>query len=235
MPTTEKPDADADPATGHDDPGHDDPGHDGAPLGSIGELLAEDAHRIAHHEPVLAPHDLSRIARFDDAVDRAFDRVRGREPSDRIIYAVSELADFSLLWHLVGWSKAVTGSDEDLEAAVRLSVLLGLESVIVNAGVKSLFKRERPVYQGERPHALRVPLTTSFPSGHASAAVVAALLLSDRTKAAPLYWGLAGFVAASRVHVRIHHASDVIGGAVLGAAIGLTLRKVWPHPRRRRN
>lgn len=243
MPTTDEPEALTDPADANRavsdppapvdadaDAGHDEDHH----VDSLGELLAEDARLVAHHEPALPPHDLGPVARFDDAVDRAFDRFRGREPSDRVVYAVSELADFSLLWHLVGWSKALAGSDEDLEAAVRLSALLAIESVIVNVGIKSLFKRERPVYQGERPHPLRVPLTTSFPSGHASAAVVSAILLSDRTKAAPLYWGLAGFVAASRVHVRIHHASDVLGGAVVGAGIGLALRKIWPHPRRRR-
>ncbi len=233
MSTTDDPEAPIHPATVGGG-GSTSDGHDGAPIETLRELIAEDAQLLAHHEPVLPPHDLSLVSRFDDAVDRAFDLVRGREPSDRIVYAVSELADFSLLWHLVGWSKALAGSDEDLEAAVRLSILLGLESVIVNAGVKSLFKRERPVYQGERPHPLRVPMTTSFPSGHASAAVVSALLLADRTKAAPLYWGLAGFVAASRVHVRIHHASDVLGGAVVGAGIGLALRRIWPHPRRRR-
>lgn len=198
-------------------------------------FLETDASLITHHQPALPPHDLGPIARFDDAVDRAFDRVRGHEPSDRIVYAVSELADFSLLWHLVGWTQALRGSDDDLEAAVRLSAWLAVESAIVNGGVKSLFKRERPVYQGERPHRLRVPLTTSFPSGHASAAVVSALLLSERSKAWPLYWGLAGFVAASRIHVRIHYASDVIGGAAVGLTLGLAFRKLWPHPAKRRH
>jgi undecaprenyl-diphosphatase len=152
-----------------------------------------DAHIV---EP---PHELGPIHRFDDAVDRALDRVRGHEPSDRIIYALTELADFSLLWHLIGWTRAL-GSD---------------------------FERERPVHQDARPHRLRVPLTTSFPSGHASAAFVAATLLADDSRVPVFWYALAAKVAYSRVHVRIHHASDVIGGAVIGLVIGRAVRRVW--------
>jgi undecaprenyl-diphosphatase len=179
-----------------------------------------DAHIVE------SPHELGPIHRFDDAVDRALDRVRGHEPSDRIIYALTELADFSLLWHLIGWTKALR-SERDIKAAIRLSALLAAESAFVNGVAKSLFERERPVHQEERPHRLRVPLTTSFPSGHASAAFVAASLLAPDSKYPALWYALAAKVAYSRVHVRIHHASDVIGGAVIGLVLGKTLRRVW--------
>lgn len=177
--------------------------------------------------PLESPHRVSAVQRFDEAVDRQFDRIRGREPLDRITYAVTELADFGLLWHLIAWSRALR-SERDLEAAIRLSVCLGIESVIVNGLVKSMFRRERPVYQGERPHKLRIPLTTSFPSGHASSAVMAAILLGEGSRAAPAYWALAAAVGASRVHVRIHHMSDVIGGAAVGLALGVAFRRLWP-------
>jgi undecaprenyl-diphosphatase len=179
-----------------------------------------DAHVV---EP---PHELGPIHRFDEAVDRALDGVRGHEPSDRIIYALTELADFSLLWHLIGWSRALR-SDRDVTAAVRLSVCLAVESALVNGVVKSLFERERPVHQEERPHRLRVPLTTSFPSGHASAAFAAASLLAPESRAPALWYALAAKVAYSRVHVRIHHASDVIGGAVIGVVVGRAFRRLW--------
>ena len=35
-------------------------------------------------------------------------------------------------------------------------------------------------------------------------------------------------VAASRVHVRIHYASDVIGGIAIGALLGELARKLVP-------
>jgi len=179
-----------------------------------------DAHIV---EP---PHEFGPIHQFDEAVDRALEHARGHEPSDRILYGLTELADFSLLWHLIGWTAALR-SDRDAQAAVRLSTTLAAESGFVNGVLKSLFERERPVHQGPRPHRLRVPLTTSFPSGHASAAFVAASLLAPESKRPVLWYALAGAVAYSRVHVRIHHASDVIGGAALGLVIGKAARKIW--------
>ena len=56
---------------------------------------------------------------------------------------------------------------------------------------------------------------------------VAAALLSEGRGAKSLYYGVAGVVALSRVHVRIHHASDVAGGIALGVALG-ALAKAWP-------
>ncbi len=183
------------------------------------------------HE-IQPPHWISPVRRFDDLVDQGLDRFRGREPHDRVAYALSELADFSLVWHLIGWLRALRDPD-DLAAAVRLSVCLGIDSVFVNGFVKMLFRRERPQQGADRPHRLRVPVTTSFPSGHASSATVAAVLLSDGRRANPLLWGLAGAVAASRAHVRIHHASDVVGGVALGLIMGTVMRRVWPVQQRR--
>jgi undecaprenyl-diphosphatase len=44
----------------------------------------------------------------------------------------------------------------------------------------------------------------------------------------PAWFALAALVAGSRVYVRMHHASDVIGGAVLGVALGTVLRRIVP-------
>lgn len=171
----------------------------------------------------------ARVQGLDDAVDAAFDRhLRGKPVVDRLMYSVTELADFSLLWHLLGAARGLR-SERDAAAAVRLSVVLGVESTLVNGGLKSLFRRQRPIPEFERPHHLRMPVTTSFPSGHASAALCAATLLADgRSRPAKVAWfGLAGLVAASRVHVKIHHASDVLGGAAVGLVVGRVARRLW--------
>src|SRR4029453_1553646 len=105
---------------------------------------------------------------------------------------------------------------DGFERALRTSGALGLESLLVNVGIKTLVRRHRPLPELELPHHLRIPRTSSFPSGHASSAFVAAALLSDGSRAKPLYYALATVVAVSRIHVRIHHASDVVGGVVIG-------------------
>ncbi len=166
---------------------------------------------------------------FDQAVDDLVDRnLRGRPAIDRFMYSITELGDFSLLWHLLASVRGLR-SDDELTAAVRVSAVLGAESTLVNGVIKSLFRRERPVPDFERPHHLRMPKTTSFPSGHASAAFCAATLLSDGRSPArrALWYGLAGTVAFSRVHVKIHHASDVLGGAAVGLVVGRVARRLW--------
>ncbi len=169
------------------------------------------------------------VARFDDAADRVFDRLRGRRVPDKVFYVASDLGDFSLVWMILGALRGLR-SERDWHAALRLGAAAGAESFLVNWVVKSFFRRTRPVVEMEHPHHLRVPLTSSFPSGHATSAFSAALLLSDDDVLWPLYYAVAVVVAASRVHVRIHHASDVAAGAVLGTAFGLVVRRIYPLP-----
>ncbi|MFT5201275.1 MAG: membrane-associated phospholipid phosphatase, partial [Candidatus Aldehydirespiratoraceae bacterium] len=54
---------------------------------------------------------------------------------------------------------------------------------------------------------------------------VAAALLSRHTGGVAWY-ALAGVVATSRIHVRIHHASDVAGGLAVGVVLGAIARRV---------
>jgi undecaprenyl-diphosphatase len=167
------------------------------------------------------------IAGFDAAVDRAFDHLRGRPAVDRVMYVASELGDWALIWHIIGVAQALRPARQASSAA-RLSAVLGVESVLVNGGIKSLFRRTRPVWELPRPHRLRLPRTTSFPSGHASSAFTAAGVLSEDDKLRPLYYTVAVIVASSRVHVKIHHASDVIAGAAIGVVLARVARRAWP-------
>jgi len=173
-------------------------------------------------------HPLGPLGRsLDKAVDRAWERLRGHPTLDRVFYTASELGDFSLIWHLLSTAKGITSRRGNRETA-RLALALAAESALVNGAVKSAFRRERPVTEGEHPHGLRQPMTSSFPSGHASAAFMAATLLSDRSRMKPLWYGLASIVAASRIHVRIHYASDVAVGVGVGLALGRLVRKLAP-------
>ena len=178
-----------------------------------------------------ADDDLERTAvqRFDDAVDRAWGRVfRGHPLADRVFYLASELGDYSVIWLIIGAAQGL-GSDDDADDAIRLGVLLLAESALVNQGIKRLVRRPRPVHDAEHPHRVRQPLTSSFPSGHASSAFAAAGLMSRRhPRAAPLYYGIAAVVATSRVHVRVHHASDVVAGAAIGATFARVAGRIWP-------
>jgi undecaprenyl-diphosphatase len=179
------------------------------------------------------PHPLHRLAQavahFDTAIDTRVDAFRGHPHVDRLMYAASELGDFSLIWHLISTTRAL-GPDRRTIHAVRIAAALGVESALVNGPVKSLFRRHRPAWEQERPRRLRRPRTTSFPSGHASAAMLAAGLLAEDDPLRPLYYAIGAVVAGSRVYVKIHHPSDVVAGALVGMLLARIARRTWPIP-----
>jgi undecaprenyl-diphosphatase len=131
------------------------------------------------------------------------------------------IGDFSIVWHAVGLLRSI-GSIERLQQALTLSIALGIESLIVNQGIKRLFRRERPTTSGDNRFEVRTPSTSSFPSGHASSATFAAIILTSFTgfPLAILWCIIALVVALSRVVVRIHHLSDIVGGIATGAVLG---------------
>ena len=182
-------------------------------------------------QPVLPPGLRGVVRQFDLTVDRSFAGLRADPRTNKVMFAASALGDFSLLWHLIGTARALR-SPADERQAVRLGISLLAESVFINGVVKSFFRRERPEWEQERAHALRKPRSSSFPSGHATSGFMAAtLLIDDRCRRIPLWYGLAGVVAASRVHVRIHHPSDVVAGSIIGVGLGALARRLWPLPR----
>lgn len=168
------------------------------------------------------------ICEFDVRTDRALDHLRGRRIPDRIFYTASELGDFSLVWVWLAAGRGLRSGPNSAQAAVRVFGVALAESLLVNGMVKSLFKRQRPLCDSARPHRLRQPLTSSFPSGHATSAVCLAIVLSEDDPLWPLYAATAAVVATSRVYVKVHHGSDVVAGAALGAALGLAARQLLP-------
>ena len=158
---------------------------------------------------------------FDSAGDKVFEPLRKNAVSQRVFSMASTIGDFSVVWHVIGVLCAVI-SVISFRETLSLSVALGCESLIVNQGLKRIFRRDRPTISGDERFDVRTPSTSSFPSGHASSATCAAIILTSFT-AMPLaiVWILVGVVVAlSRVVVRIHHLSDILGGLVAGAVLG---------------
>jgi membrane-associated phospholipid phosphatase len=92
-------------------------------------------------------------------------------------------------------------------------------TLAVNYGVKVLVRRERP---SEAEALTSYPRSYSFPSSHAAMSAAAAIVLSGvRPGRAPLWWLLAATMCLSRLHVGVHHASDVAVGAAPGTATGM--------------
>jgi undecaprenyl-diphosphatase len=104
---------------------------------------------------------------------------------------------------------------------------VGLAMLIANAishlavqVLKRVVQRPRPCDVGGQTLAMiAIPDPYSFPSGHAAAATALALTVSvAHSWLAPAALLVAGLVVASRVLLRVHHLTDVVAGAALGAA-----------------
>lgn len=167
-----------------------------------------------------------QVDAFDTWVDDALELLRGNPIADRVFTTASHVGDFSLIWHGISIVRAVAKGRPD--QIVVLAVMLGAESLIVNQGVKRLFRRERPTTTGDDRLRVRTPKTSSFPSGHASSAAFAAMVLSgwDGPKLGVFWWKIAAIVGISRAYVRIHHGSDVVAGALVGTLLGLMGRRI---------
>jgi undecaprenyl-diphosphatase len=175
---------------------------------------------------------LTKVRAFDEAVDKWIAAHRSRA-ADAVFYGLSSAADHSILWFTIGAVQSVRRRDPS--RGLRLATAIAGESILTNGIVKSFFRRVRPPLEqdeGPLPFGMRRPITSSFPSGHATSAFMAAIVLSEGTGIAPAYFVLAAAVAGSRVYVRMHHASDVIAGAAFGLALGVVARRVLPDPSR---
>ena len=163
------------------------------------------------------------MSTIDQAVDAAFEPLRGRPEADRIAAVVSNLADYGFIWVLLAGLKARRRGPDRRRAVVGLATA-GFSSLIVSRIVKAAVERQRP--EDHLDAGVRTPTSSSFPSGHTLAAFCTAFVLGDTQAGTAANVGFATAVAASRVHLRAHHPTDVIGGAVIGSVLGLGLRPI---------
>lgn len=104
----------------------------------------------------------------------------------------------------------------------RLGLVTGTANLLSHLAVQALKRavvRPRPSHTHPGVAALaRIPDHFSFPSGHSAAAMALAVgvLLNEPIAGLPLLL-LALLVGSSRVYLRVHYATDVVVGQLLGA------------------
>ncbi|HHQ4520182.1 MULTISPECIES: phosphatase PAP2 family protein [Aeromonas] len=109
---------------------------------------------------------------------------------------------------------------------VRLALLAFAIELPLYLLLKNSLKRQRPV-------GLPVFITPSdrysLPSGHTAAAFLMATILATGFPLwAPLLFGWAALVGASRLLLGVHYLSDLVAGALLGGACAV-LALGWSH------
>ena len=170
-----------------------------------------------------AVHGLRALGRLDRDV---YGRVAelSTPTLDIPLRRLSHFANHSKPWFLVAGLLAVTGGRQGRRAAATGVAAIGVTSLVVNQPMKLAGDRARPDREGAgvpEERWVRMPTSSSFPSGHSASAATFAVAVGDVLPA--LRWPLrvaAGVVAFSRVYTGVHYPGDVAAGVLSGIAIG---------------
>jgi undecaprenyl-diphosphatase len=140
--------------------------------------------------------------------------------SDRYIAVVSDLGE-GLGWVAAGIAIAWLGGPKGRRAGIATALASLGTTYVVQRLVKPIFRRQRPFVGREILVVGIRPADASFPSGHtASSFAAATALCTFYPNVAPLVFGLATLVGASRVHLGHHFPSDAGVGALIGIGTG---------------
>lgn len=142
---------------------------------------------------------------------------------DRAMRRLSSAADYSRLSIASAAVLALTGGTTGRRAAAMSLASVAVTATVANLVLKPLGRRRRPDRAAQEVPAarqVRMPISSSFPSGYAAAAFAFATGVGHVSPAAgvPLH-GLAALVGYSRIHTGVHFPGDVIAGALLGGAL----------------
>jgi membrane-associated phospholipid phosphatase len=158
------------------------------------------------------------LARLDRQALR-FLRTRLHPPAlERAAVAYTTAGEYGALWIAAALAGArLDGERRDAWVVAAVAVPA---SLCVNAVVKRIVRRRRPRLLGLPPVG-RAPVTFSFPSGHAATSFTGAATigaLAPRARGGLI--AAAALMALTRPYLGVHYPSDVLAGAVLGAAFG---------------
>jgi membrane-associated phospholipid phosphatase len=198
------------------------------------------------HPTPAVPPDRPRATLHELAsLDRAVYAAIASTPTPTLdvpLRRLSNAANRSVLWLVIAGVLALFGGRRGRRAAVEGVASIGVSSLVVNVLLKSLRERVRPDREtaGIAERHVRMPSSSSFPSGHSASAFAFATAVGREVPllALPLRT-LAAAVAYSRVHTGVHYPGDVLAGSLVGASTGLvvsgTLDRALDRRRRSRS
>lgn len=193
---------------------------------------------MSHADTASADRPMSRYRRWmeeAERIDAALYATIAGTPTpalDKSMRRLSHAANYSRLSIIAAAALALTGGATGRRAARSGLASVAVTATVVNIAIKPLSRRRRPDRVAEEvplKRQVRMPVSTSFPSGHSAAAFAFATGVGAvmPTAGIPLRT-LAALVAYSRVHTGVHYPGDVIGGSLIGTALGqITTRALY--------
>lgn len=155
---------------------------------------------------------------------------------DEPLRRLSNAANLSQLWLGIAAGLAAIGGRSGRRAAVTGLAAIGIASAVVNQGIKRLYPRDRPDREGEEvpeQRHVRMPDSTSFPSGHSASGFAFATSVGSQLPVVGTGLRfLAGAVAYSRIHTGVHYPGDAVVGSLVGASVGSMVAAIAARVRR---
>lgn len=150
---------------------------------------------------------------------------------DVIMPFITKFGDAGIFWIVVGVVLTINKKTRKIGLTVMGALIFSV--IFTNGILKNLVNRTRPFeYVDNVVLLVDKPWDTSFPSGHSSASMAAAVAIFIHNKK----WGsgaivLALLIAFSRLYLFVHFPTDVLAGLILGTlyAIGsaLIVKKIY--------
>jgi decaprenylphosphoryl-5-phosphoribose phosphatase len=160
------------------------------------------------------------LARLDRRLLYAM-RTRVHGPAaEAVAKGLGKIGEYGLVWLAIGIVFAI--ADPDRRDAWLVAGALGPVAIGLNYAVKLLVRRPRPVLEGLPPLG-GAPSMLSFPSAHATSSFACATAMTRIAPEAALLFVLAAAIAACRPYLGMHYPSDVLGGVLIGTALGLVV------------
>jgi undecaprenyl-diphosphatase len=175
---------------------------------------------LTHHDHGLRGL-LARFTAWEHRLAIRFNRPNRRRFLSAFFGVVSRLGD-GPFWYLLMAALLIMDGPAALEA-VLVMVLTGIVGTLTYKGIKASTTRPRPCQRHPGIRLTTLPLDLySFPSGHTLHAVSFTVVAAAYYPwLAPWLAGFALLVAVSRLILGLHYLSDVLVGALIGAAIAL--------------
>lgn len=135
---------------------------------------------------------------------------------------LSHFGEHSLGWLAIAGAGAALAARRDDAAGVRRWTEAGVGAFGAHAAsviIKRVVRRPRPTHPGVRI-GVATPSKLSFPSSHATSTTAAAILIGRAAGLPPALLPAAVVppMLLSRLVLGVHYPTDVVGGALLGAA-----------------
>ncbi len=146
-------------------------------------------------------------------------RFHGRG-AEAVAKGLGRMGEYGAIWFAIGIALAFADPDKGEDWVV--AGILGPVAIGLNFAVKLIVRRPRPVLEGLPPLG-GAPSSLSFPSAHATSSFACATAMTRIAPEAAVFFILAAVLAAGRPYLGMHYPSDVLGGAVLGTALGLAV------------